>query len=154
MQGYSGIEKSSSACIRFVRNHEVDGSEQELFEEIRRRGVRCVYVDPTFAEASGEDLANQLAVALGLENAPYESRRWLCMLDDLITLAHQESGLIIVIDNAWTLLGERRDELCDLIEAFLSQFHHWFERRKPCYLCFQMEVNPGIARFFRDQLCE
>lgn len=151
MRGYNGIELSSSACVRFVRNSEVDGSEQELFEEVRRRGIRCVYIDPSLAEASGEVLANQIARALDLDNAPYETRHWLCLLDDLITLAHRERGLVIVVDNAWALVDGRRNELFDLIEAFLSQFHHWLEQRKPCYLCFQMEANANMALFVRHR---
>lgn len=149
MRGYNGIEISSSACVRFVRNTEVDGSEQELFDEIRRREICCAYVDANHVQASGEVLANQIARALDLDDAPYESRQWLCLLDDLITLAHRESGLVVVVDNAWTLMDGRRNELFDLVEAFLSQFHHWFEQRKPCYLCFQMEANADVTQAVR-----
>lgn len=60
---------TSSACVRFVRNDEIDGSEQEIFDEARRRGIRCVYIDSSLAEAAGTTLANQMAVALGLDNA-------------------------------------------------------------------------------------
>jgi len=148
MRGYSGIDLSSSACVRFVRNSEVDGSEQQLFEDARRRGIRCVYVASSAEETEGV-LANQIAEALDLDNAPYETRHWVCLLDDLITLAHREPGLVIVVDNAWLLMERRPNELCDLVEAFLTQFHHWFEQRKPCYLCFQMEANANVAYFVR-----
>lgn len=149
MRGYGGITLVSSACVRFVRNVEIDGSEHEIFEGARRQGIRAVYVDTGAAEATGKMLANQIAEALHLDNAPYESRHWLCLLDDLITLAHREEGLVIVVDGAWALIDRRRNELFDLIEAFLTQFHHWLEQGKPCYLCLQMEVNANVATFVR-----
>lgn len=152
MRGYSGIDVTSSACVRFVRNDEIDGSEQEIFDEARRRGIRCVYIDSSLEEAAGTTLANQIAIALGLDNAPYETNRWLRLLDDLITLAHREQGLVVVVDGAWTLIDRRRNELFDLIEAFLTQFHHWLDQGKPCYICFQMEANTSVASFSRRDL--
>jgi hypothetical protein len=149
MRGYSGIELTSSACVRFVRNDEIDGSEREIFDEARRRAIRCVYIDSSLAEAAGTTLANQIAVALGLDNAPYETRHWLCLLDDLITLAHREQGLVVVVDGAWTLIDRHRNELFDLIEVFLTQLRHWLEEGKPCYLCLQMEINANVATFVR-----
>ena len=150
MQGYSYIKLSHSACVHFVRNAEIDGSEkeiQEAFDELRQQGIRCVYIDVCTLDAARTMLANQIAGALRLENAPYETKHWICLLDDLITLAHREPGLIIVLDNAWMLIDKRRDELFDLVEAFLSQFHHWLEQSKPCHLCLQMESNVNVARF-------
>lgn len=150
MQGYSGIERSSSACVRFVRNSEIDGSEYEILREIRDRGIRFAYVDPN-AVASEVRLANQIAGTLDLENAPYETKHWLCFLDDLITLAYRERGLVVVVDNAWALVDKRQDELFDLVEAFLTQFHHWFEQHKPCHLCFQMEPNAQLASWIATE---
>ena len=150
MRGYGGIALVSSACVRFVRNVEIDGSEHEIFAGARGEGIRTVYVDIGAVEASGKLLANQLAEAMHLENAPYKAKHWLCLLDDLITLAHRERGLVIVLDGAWTLIDQRRDELFDLIEAFLIQFHHWLEQGKPCYLCLQMEANANVATFVRS----
>lgn len=148
MRGYYGIELASSACVRFVRNDDMDGSEHEVFNEVRSRGVRCTYVDLGSAQAQGDMLANQIADALHLEHAPYADKHWVCFLDDLITLAHREQGLVIVVDGAWLLIEKRRNELFDLIEAFLVQFHHWLEQSKPCYLCLQMEPNREISSLF------
>jgi hypothetical protein len=149
MRGYSGIELSGSTCVRFIRNAEIDGSEREIFDEARRRGMRSIYVDANGAGASRLMLANFIAEALQLDDAPYETNHWLCFSDDLITLAHREHGLIIVVDNAWALLDRRREELFDLVESFLSQFHHWLRQNKPCHLCLQMEANVEVARFAR-----
>jgi hypothetical protein len=148
MRGYHGIELTSSACVRFVRDDEMDGSEHEVFEKARGRGIRCVYVDCSSSDMQTEVLANQIAGALHLEHAPYSDKHWVCFLDDLITLAHREQGLVIVVDGAWLLLERRRGELFDLIEAFLVQFHHWSEQRKPCYLCLQMEPNRKLSSWF------
>lgn len=149
MRGYSSIEFPSSACVRFVRNAEIDGSEQEIFDEARRRGIRSVYVDSSEVSGSRRKLANLIAEATRLDNAPYETKHWLCLSDDLTTLAHREAGLVIVVDNAWMLLEGHRDELFDLVEAFLSQFHHWLRQSKPCHLCLQMEPNKDVAHFAR-----
>jgi hypothetical protein len=148
MRGYYGIELSSSACVRFVRNGDMDGSEQEVFEDVRKRGIRYAYVDLSSPRVQGEILANQIGGVLTLEHAPYTHNHWVCFLDDLITLAHREQGLVIVVDSAWLLLEGRRGELFDLIEAFLVQFHHWLEQRKPCYLCLQMDPNRKLTSLF------
>jgi hypothetical protein len=42
-----------------------------------------------------------------------------------------------VVDHADSLLRERPDDMFDLIEAFLTQFHHWYDQKKPCHLCFR-----------------
>ena len=150
MRGYSGIELSNTACVRFVRNAEIDGSEREIFDEARRRGVRSAYIDSSSSAELPRTFANVIAEALRLDNAPYESKQWLCLSDDLITLAYRERGLVITVDNAWVLLERHQDELFDLVEAFLSQLHHWLQQGKPCHLCLQMESNADVARFARD----
>jgi hypothetical protein len=30
----------------------------------------------------------------------------------------------------------------------LIQFHHWYDQKKPCHLCFQMEENQSIRGLF------
>ena len=147
MRGYSGMDRSTSACVRFVRNAEVECDVRELFAEVCSFGFRCVYVDLRASQA-GDVLANQMAHALQLAHAPYTHKHWVCFLDDLITLAHREKGLVIVVDGGWLLLEKRRGELFDLIESFLVQFHHWLEQAKPCYLCLQMEPNSEISSLF------
>ena len=145
MRGYSGIEIPSSACIRFVRNADVDASLKHIFSEVHDRGIRIAYIHVREAASAATDLANLLARELGLQHAPYDFNRWVCFLDDLGALAYEEQGLVIVVDGAWALLAEGTNEMFDLVEAFLIQFHHWSDREKPCYLCFQMEPNEAIA---------
>jgi len=147
MRGYSGIGIPSSACIRFVRNADVDDSLRGILSEVRDRGVRIAYVGPKRAASSTAGLVNLLAGELGLKHAPYEFNRWVCFLDDLGALAYEEQGLVIIIDSAWMIFTEKPNEMFDLVEAFLIQFHHWSDRKKPCYLCFQMEPNEVIAGF-------
>jgi hypothetical protein len=147
MRGYDGMDRSTSACVRFVRNTEVDADVREAFAELGNAGIRRAYVDLRTPQA-GDVLANQVARALQLEHAPYTHKHWVCFLDDLVTLAHREKGLVIVVDGAWLLIEQRRNEFFDLIEAFLVQFHHWLERAKPCYLCLQMEPNSHVSSFF------
>lgn len=144
MRGYNGLELPSSSCVRFVRNTEIDGSERAIFDELRQRNIRSVYVDLSADEGGAHQAANLIAIAAQLDNAPYETKEWLCLSDDMTTLAYREAGLVIVVDNAWVLVDKRKDELFDLVEAFLSQFHHWFEQSKPCHLCLQMEPNKII----------
>jgi hypothetical protein len=36
----------------------------------------------------------------------------------------------------------------DLIETFLVVFHHWYDQKKPCHLCLQMEQNDSVRRVF------
>jgi hypothetical protein len=89
-----------------------------------------------------------LARALELAHAPYGRLPWVEFLDDLITLSFRYPGLVIVVDHADILLRERPDDMFDLIEAFLTQFHHWYDKKKPCHLCFQMEQNDSVGRVF------
>jgi hypothetical protein len=145
VKGYSGVGLSNSACVRFVRNSEIDGSEQEIFDDARQRGTRIVYVDASKCER--EIVANVVASAIQLDHAPYQANYWVCFLDDLISLAYREQGLIIVVDNADALFELRRAEFFDLVEAFLTQFHHWIKQSKPCHLCLQMESNVLVSRF-------
>jgi hypothetical protein len=93
-------------------------------------------------------IADPLGRALQLQHAPYGGLPWIPFLDDLITLAHRYRGLVSVVDHADSLLRERPDDMFDLIEAFLTQFHHWYDQEKPCHLCFQMERNDSVRRVF------
>ena len=36
----------------------------------------------------------------------------------------------------------------NLVEAFLIQFHHWYDQKKPCHLCFQMVEDAYVTDFF------
>jgi hypothetical protein len=148
MRGYQGIDRAESACVHFVRNNEIGGPVDLLFQEIEARSIDCVYVDYSQASAGVNGLANALATILHLENVPYQSRPWVEFLDDLITLSHRTNGLVIVIDNADVLMATDSNQMFDLIEAFLIQFHHWFEKKKPCHLCFQMEGNDALGKVF------
>ena len=71
-------------------------------------------------------------------------------LDDLGALSLSAGGVLIVVDRADLLLKDRPDQMFDLIEAFLVQFHHWFEAKKPAHLWFQMEHNGIVGTTFRN----
>ncbi len=95
-------------------------------------------------------IADPLATALQLEHAPY-GNPWVQFLDDLITLAYRYDGLVIVIDRADLLMAERRDDMFECLEAFLHQFHHWYDQKKPCHLCFQLVEDDLVRELFSRQ---
>lgn len=148
MRGYQQLHLSRSACIHFVDAAESEASIETSFQQVFANSIDCAYVDYAQHDSSVGAFVNAIAAALNLEHAPYPAKSWLQWLDDLITLSFKSKGLVIVIDNADRMLGENRDQMFDLIEAFLTQFHHWFEKGKPCHLCLQMQRNPALQKFF------
>jgi hypothetical protein len=124
----------------------------EVVEAAVREGVEFVYWDYLDGGSASATIADPLGQALHLAHAPYGGRAglspWIKFLDDLITLAYRYPGLVIVVDHANILLRERPDDMFALIEAFLIVFHHWYEQKKPCHLCFQMEQNDSVRRVF------
>jgi hypothetical protein len=148
MLGYSAIDLPMTRCVRFVRNHEIDGSEGRIVEAALKEGVKFVYWDYLDGRGESVTIADPLGRALELDHAPYGKFPWVPFLDDLITLAYRLRGLVIIVDHADGLLRERPDDLFNLIEAFLIQFHHWYDQKKPCHLCFQMEENQFVRRLF------
>lgn len=147
MRGYGGIQLPLSACIHFVRNDEIDNALPKMVSALKKNGIVCAYVDYA-PGANAISLANCIANILALDHQPYGPQPWVRFLDDLITKSVQLNGLVIVVDNADILMETIRNDVFDLIEAFLIQFHHWFEKKKPCHLCFQMERNPLIGQIF------
>ncbi len=131
---------------------EFDAAQKHEVDEAIGRGVKYVYWDYLDGEGTSTTIADPLGRTLQLEHAPYGGRGglspWIGFLDDLISLSYRYPGLVIVVDHADSLLRERPDEMFDLVEAFLTQFHHWYDQKKPCHLCFQMEPNDSIRRIF------
>jgi hypothetical protein len=56
--------------------------------------------------------------------------------------------LRIVVDRADLLVAEKSNEMFNFVEAFLVQFHHWYDQKKPCHLCFQMVEDDYVTNFF------
>ena len=131
-----------------MKNREIDGSEEHVIEAAIAEGVKCVYWNYLDGGSGSTTIADSLGRALELEHAPYGRVPWVEFLDDLITLAHRYRGLVMIIDRADMLLRERPDDMFDLIETFLLQFHHWYDQKKPCHLCLQMEENHSVRRLF------
>jgi hypothetical protein len=148
MRAYEALHLPLTRCVHFVKNREIDGSEGRVVEAAIKEGVKCVYWNYVDGGSGSITIADPLGIALKLEHAPYGRLPWIPFLDDLITLAHRYRGLVIILDRADILLHERPDDMFDLIEAFLIQFHHWYDQKKPCHLCFQMEENQSIRRLF------
>lgn len=147
MRGYDGVDLSASVCVRFVRNSEIDNSLPELVRKLHHRAMLIGYVDcSTILPQDG--LINAIATALDLTHAPYSVNRYASFLDDLITLSYTANGLVIVADSADSLWQVGNYEMFELIESFLTQVHHWLEKKKPCHLCFQMERNDSIRALF------
>jgi hypothetical protein len=150
MRGYSGIHLPLSACIHFVRNDEIDNGLHEMVSALKKNEIVCAYVDYA-PGANAVSLANYIANILELDHQPYGPRPWVPFLDDLISESFRLNGLVIVVDNADVLMETARNDVFDLIEAFLIQFHHWFENKKPCHLCFQMERTHSLGKFFPSE---
>jgi len=151
MLDYAGLERVSSGCIHFVHDHiENIPLLRDVIPELRRKGIACAYV--RYAPGGGVGtIADEIGERLALDHRPYASGRrpWIRFLDDLIGLSFRVAGLVLIIDDADAFLAADRDEAFNLIEAFLIQFHHWFEKEKPCHLCFQLEPNPLIEQVFQ-----
>jgi hypothetical protein len=153
MSGYGGVYRPLSACIHFVRDQGNEADLRELQSELQKRGISYAYV--RYSGNSELSLANQIASRLNLDHQPYGQSAgrgfplpWLPFLDDLITLSRRHNGLVIIVDNADNLFRDNQGDAFDLIEAFLTQFHHWFEKQKPCHLCFQIENSPMVQKVF------
>jgi hypothetical protein len=148
MRAYEMLELPVTRCVHFVRTGEFDGSQEQVVEAALRKGVKFVYWDYLDGGSVSAAIADPLGRALELAHVPYGAPAWVQFLDDLITLAYRYPGLVIVVDHADILLRERPDDMFNLIEAFLIQFHHWYDMKKPCHLCFQMEQNDSVRRVF------
>jgi hypothetical protein len=148
MIGYEALNLPLTRCVHFVKNREIDGSEERVIEAATQEGVKCIYWNYLDGGSGSTTIADPLGRALELKHAPYGRVPWIEFLDDLITLAYRYSGLVIIVDRADILLRERPDDMFDLIEAFLIQFHHWYDQKKPCHLCLQMEENHSVRRLF------
>lgn len=148
MRGYSGIDLALSACIHFVRNSEIDDTTNEIFESARKKGVFLLYIDYPVVVDSGGSVFQCIAERLNLEHRPYAQGDLLPFFDDLISLAYKMDGLVIVVDHGSEFLVKQPNDFFDLIEVFMVQFNHWFNLKKPCHLCFQMEKNPMIGELF------
>ena len=142
MRGYHQLHLARSACIHFVSNVDSEEAIEAAFQPVFDGAIDCVYVDFAKHERSAGEFVNTVAERLHLEHAPYSANLWLRWLDDLITLSCRSSGVVIVIDNADALLRDQRDQMFDLIEAFLTQFHHWFEKKKPCHCLLYTSPSP------------
>ena len=141
-----GLDRPATYCVHFVRTD--TSSKEEQIEAARKVGVKFAYWNYLDGGRESATLADPLGAVLGLEHVPYGRHSWVQFLDDLITLAYRYDGLVIVVDRADVLVTEKSDEMFDLMEAFLTQFHHWYDQKKPCHLCFQMVEDEHLASFF------
>src|ERR1051326_4273909 len=148
--GYGGLHMPTSACVHFVRNDEIDDSIYDSVAELNRLGIQCAYLNYSHGMGA-RDITNNIAGSLHLDHHPYQSgpiRPWLPWLDDLIALSRRVNGLVLIIDSADVFFNESRNDAFDLIEVFLIQFSDWFEKKKPCHLCFQIEPNDLVKKAF------
>ena len=152
MRGYSDIVRSTSACVHFVEAHEVDKDQEEMRElksEMDAARIRYIYVDCRSLLADSASTCDVVSLAMGGEHVPYgEKGHWVKLLDDMISLSAELTGLVIVIDHADQLFDVDRSQIFNLTESFLIQFHHWLKKNKPCHLCFQMSPHPLVAEVF------
>ena len=153
MPGYEGLHLPLTRCVHFVKTRESEDAQDTVVQAALEKGLTFVYWSYLESGSESVTIADPLGIALKLEHAPYgpswvNGISWVRFLDDLVTLAYRYKGLVIIIDHANVLLRERPDDMFHLIEAFLTQFHHWYDQKKPCHLCLQMEENPSVRRLF------
>ena len=148
MRRYEFLDQPTMRCVHFVRTSAPSGFLEEQVEAAKRVGVRFAYWNYLHGGRESGTIATPLGIAIGLDNAPYGIRPWVQFLDDLITLAYRYDGLVIVVDRADLLLTEKSDEMFDCLEAFMVQFHHWYDGKKPCHLCFQMMEDDEVTNLF------
>ena len=148
MIDYSTLLMPWSRCVRFVRSSEIDDETRDMAEELRESELTWCYVDGKEMLTTGVELADAIGENIGLEHRPYGAGAWVRFLDDLIGASEERCGLVIIVDNAHLLQAARPSEFYDLIESFLLQWHHWFEKKKPCHLCLQMESDGRVREFF------
>jgi hypothetical protein len=156
MRAYEALNLPLTRCVHFVKNQEFEGTQHSVVQAALKEGVTFVYWSYLESGSESITIADPLGIALKLEHAPYGTSwvngiSWVRFLDGLITLAYRYKGLVIIIDHADVLLRERPDDMFDLIESFLTQFHHWYDQKKPCHLCLQMEKNPSVRRSFAPE---
>lgn len=149
MRGYSGINLSSSCCVRFVRNSEIDESFESTFDKLRSDGIDVVYIDYFAVHRNSGGIVGAISEILKLPHGPHSDDSLWSFLDDLITCSSNLCGLVIVVDTADRFLEQESASFFDLIEAFLVQVHHWQSKTKPCYLCFQLEENLALKNHFK-----
>jgi hypothetical protein len=135
-------------CVHFVQSSAYNEFLEAEVEAAKKAGVKFAYWNYLHGGREATTLANPLAIALGLEHTPYANLPWTQFLDDLITLAYRYDGLVIVVDRADLLITEKRDEMFNCLEAFLIQFHHWHDQKKPCHLCFQLAEDDHVTNLF------
>ena len=130
MRGYESLHLPLTRCVHFVNKRGSDGDVEYEVDAALKEGVRCVYWSYLDGGSHSITIADPIGLALELEHAPYGKLPWIPFLDDLTTLASRYKGLVIIVDRADVLLRERPDDMFDLIEAFLIQFHHWYDKKK------------------------
>ena len=151
MLGYRNIDRSSSHCLAFVEANEIDADLPALVAKIRASGFRIAYLDCAQYMERPWEMATAIGCALQTDHPPYHvgtQTQWVRWLDDLISLANRAPGLVIVLDNADQMFLAHRHHITEMIEAYLIQFHHWFERDLPCHFYVQMSAHPAVATSF------
>jgi hypothetical protein len=154
MRGYSDIDRSTSHCLTFIDEGDLDLEDQELAGRVRKLGYRIAYIDCAEYANKHWEIPTDIGRQLGTDHPPYHEgtesnfARWL---DDLISLAYSTAGLVIVLDNAHLLWSSQRKFMSELMEAYLVQVHHWLEQKVPCHLCFQMVPSPLVRQWFGSE---
>jgi len=151
--GYSRIGLPLSACVSFIYSAEINGDElREIAIDAKAKGIVCGYLDYLQTREVPAHVGDHIARVLKLDHPPYgmAPNPWIPFSDDLITLSNRVNGIALIIDNSEVFLDENPRDFFGLIEAFLLQFENWFEKRKPCHLCFQMEKNEIVRQTFAE----
>lgn len=113
MRGYSGIHLSSSCCVRFVRNSDIDESFESTFDEMRSDAVDILYIDYLNVHQSIGGILGAISELLKLPHGPHSNDSLWSFLDDLITCSSNLNGLVIVVDAADRFLEQESRSFFD-----------------------------------------
>ncbi len=140
--GYRFLPVATARCVHFVDLCPDDVELRELAGDLDEHDIAVVYLDCTrFVPGTG---ARKPAAPTGDAAEPHWTRWW----DDLLSLSHKSSGLVIVLDHADVLFERDRKFATDLIENFLQGATPWIRREIPCHLVLQMAACAAVARVF------
>lgn len=154
VRGYSDITRATSSCLHFVDASEVEAEDRDLFVEAKANGSVVVYVDCSKFVGSHWLIPSEIGRQAAMDHPPYhedQEVKWVRWLDDLISLAHFQRGLVVVLDNAHLVFVPQLRFFASMIEAFMIQFHHWSKRSRPCHLCFQLTPSKLVHEFLACQ---
>ena len=146
MNGFSYINKISTACIHVSMDETFDIDDVEEIEKFRSMGGKIIFSD------SSEDYKNTFEnIIKNFDNEhPSEGLLKARLIDYLIESSHKEKGILLLIKCSMDGNGARFRNLLEAIEAILVSSNSWIKNNKPFHvvICdkfpsFILHLNSG-----------